>query len=241
MDYMPGGDFLCLLIREHCLPETVTRFYIAEMIICVEEAHRLHCIHRDVKPDNFLVSASGHLKISDFGLAFDGHWSHDSGYYNYHRFSLMKRLGINLDGEDRDKREDRAVQRQLKSTSLTKYDKVNQVDGEPLLDWRERCGNRLAANSVVGTRQYMAPEVLKGSAYDGRCDWWSIGIILFECLYGYTPFYSDEGRERTKQKILVRSKSYARRERVPFRFAPTNMFCLEPSDRVQDSVRALHF
>ena len=170
MDYMPGGDFLCLLIREHSLPETVTRFYIAEMILCVEEAHRLHCIHRDVKPDNFLVSASGHLKISDFGLAFDGHWSHDAGYYNYHRFSLLKRLGINLDGEEGDKREDRAVHRQLKSTSLTKYDKANQVDGEPLLDWRERCGNRLAANSVVGTRQYMAPEVLKGSAYDGRCD-----------------------------------------------------------------------
>lgn len=134
MDYMPGGDFLCLLIREHCLPEAITRFYIAEMILCVEEAHRLRCIHRDVKPDNFLISASGHLKISDFGLAFDGHWSHDAGYYNYHRYSLLKRLGINLDGEDGDKKEDRAVHKQLKSTSLRKYDRGNQFDGEALLD-----------------------------------------------------------------------------------------------------------
>src|SRR5690606_30860342 len=85
MDYMAGRDFLCLLIRQNILPENVTRFYIAEMIHCIEEAHRLRCIHSDVKPDNFLIAASGHLQISDFGLAFDGHWSHDTSDYNYHR------------------------------------------------------------------------------------------------------------------------------------------------------------
>ena len=47
-------------------------WYIAEIILRVEESHRLRWIHRDVKPDDFLISASGHLKISDFGLAFDG-------------------------------------------------------------------------------------------------------------------------------------------------------------------------
>ncbi|KAK4153385.1 hypothetical protein C8A00DRAFT_43676 [Chaetomidium leptoderma] len=85
MEYMPGGDFLSLLIREHILPEPAARFYTAEIILCVEAAHSLKCIHRDIKPDNFLVSASGHLKISDFGLAFDGHWSHDTTYYTSHR------------------------------------------------------------------------------------------------------------------------------------------------------------
>ncbi|KAL2756841.1 hypothetical protein ACRALDRAFT_2026826 [Sodiomyces alcalophilus JCM 7366] len=77
MDYMPGGDFLGVLIRENILEENVARHYIAEMIVCVEEAHRLGFIHRDVKPDNFLIDARGHLKISDFGLAFDGRWPHD--------------------------------------------------------------------------------------------------------------------------------------------------------------------
>ena len=70
MDYMPGGDFLGLLIRDNVLAEQVAKWYIAEMILCIEEAHALRWIHRDVKPDNFLISASGHLKISDFGLAF---------------------------------------------------------------------------------------------------------------------------------------------------------------------------
>jgi len=59
MEYMPGGDFLGLLIRDNVLSEAVTKWYIAEMILCIEEAHRLRWIHRDVKPDNFLISASG--------------------------------------------------------------------------------------------------------------------------------------------------------------------------------------
>lgn len=94
MDYMPGGDFLSLLIRVGAMTEPTTRFYIAEMILCIEEAHKIHCIHRDIKPDNFLISASGHLKISDFGLAFDGHWAHDGSYYSAHRYAILDRLGI---------------------------------------------------------------------------------------------------------------------------------------------------
>lgn len=139
MEYMPGGDFLGLLIRENILHETVARFYIAEMIICIEEAHALKCIHRDVKPDNFLISASGHLKISDFGLAFDGHWSHDMAYYNSHRYSLVHKLGISVEGDKQDKEEARSVQATLKwtgsiMTGIEKHNKKDQGDGEPLLN-----------------------------------------------------------------------------------------------------------
>ncbi len=178
MEYMPGGDFLSLLIRESILHEAVARFYIAEMIACVEEAHALRCIHRDIKPDNFLVTASGHLKISDFGLSFDGHWSHDSNYYTSTRYSLLQKLGIRVEGDAQDRKEARNPQTSMKwsnaiTASLRKHDPSEGCDGfqkEPLLDWRDRYGIRTSAASVVGTSQYMAPEVVRGDKYDGRCD-----------------------------------------------------------------------
>jgi protein-serine/threonine kinase len=187
MEYMAGGDFLGLLIRENVLPEAVTKFYIAEMILCIEEAHALRWIHRDVKPDNFLISASGHLKISDFGLAFDGHWSHDQSYYNNHRYSLLNKLGITVEGDTIDKKEGRSVAAAMKMAHVIMGGKQRHEkkpdsgsDGEGLLNWRNRTGNRTLARSVVGTSQYMAPEVIKGDFYDARCDWWSVGIILYE-------------------------------------------------------------
>jgi protein-serine/threonine kinase len=179
MEYMPGGDFLGLLIRENILSEPVTKFYIAEMILCIEEAHGLGFIHRDIKPDNFLVSASGHLKISDFGLAFDGHWSHDTGYYHTHRYSLVHKLGLSIEGDAQDRSE--GFGGTMKWTrnvaeGMRKHERKDgqlgsvSADWEPLLDWRNRCGNRTAARSVVGTSQYMAPEVILDGVYDARCD-----------------------------------------------------------------------
>ena len=188
MEYMVGGDFLGLLFRKDILKEKHARWYIAEMILCVEEAHRLRWIHRDVKPDNFLISASGHLKISDFGLAFDGHWAHDQRYFKSHRQSLMEKLGIEVKGDSQDQEEDalKEVKTNLADilTGRRGRHEKPQVDGprehESILQWRNRHGKRKLAGSVVGTSQYMAPEVIRGDPYDGRCDWWSIGIILYE-------------------------------------------------------------
>lgn len=210
MEYMIGGDFLGLLLREDVLDEQVARWYIAEMVLCIEEAHKMQWIHRDVKPDNFLISATGHLKISDFGLAFDGHWSHNQSYYSNQRTYLMEKLGITVDGDEEDIADDLAMHGDGKnetpfrrSPSHTgKRDPLEHAKREGLLTWRNRTERRRLARSVVGTSQYMAPEVVLGQPYDGRCDWWSIGVILYECLYGRTPFY-DHNRQRTKENIVM--------------------------------------
>jgi hypothetical protein len=178
IEYMPGGDFLGLLIRQNILQEPIAQFYIAEMILAVEEAHRLNFIHRDIKPDNFLISGTGHLKISDFGLAFDDHWSHDAAYYNTHRYSLVHRLGININGDEADQKSSKNIMKQfeLYRTLVSgldrhgKYPLERNEDLRNLIGWRNRHGTRTAARSIVGTSQYMAPEVVQGDDYDGRCD-----------------------------------------------------------------------
>lgn len=60
---------------------------------------------------------------------------------------------------------------------------------------------RHLAYSTVGTPDYIAPEVFNQQGYTEAVDWWSVGIILFEMLVGYPPFYSDDP-SITCQKIM---------------------------------------
>ena len=69
MEFLPGGDFMNLLIEKDKLTEEESKFYLAELILAVQSIHKLDCIHRDIKPDNILIDKTGHIKLSDFGLA----------------------------------------------------------------------------------------------------------------------------------------------------------------------------
>jgi serine/threonine protein kinase len=68
MEFLPGGDLMSLLMKEDTFSETVTRFFMAEAAHAISSVHALGYIHRDIKPDNMLLDARGHLKLTDLGL-----------------------------------------------------------------------------------------------------------------------------------------------------------------------------
>lgn len=141
------------------------RFYIAEMFCSVDALHQLGYIHRDLKPENFLVDSTGHVKLTDFGLA--------AGMLAPGRIESM-RIKLERVGE-------------------TSVPFGKPMEQRTVAERREgyqsmRNGDINYAKSVVGSPDYMAPEVLKGEEYDFTVDYWSLGCMLFEALTGYPPF-----------------------------------------------------
>eukprot|EP00658_Telonema_sp_P-2_P006827 TRINITY_DN12576_c0_g1_i1.p1 TRINITY_DN12576_c0_g1~~TRINITY_DN12576_c0_g1_i1.p1 ORF type:complete len:450 (-),score=126.75 TRINITY_DN12576_c0_g1_i1:22-1371(-) len=168
MEYLPGGDTMELLMKEDTFPNDWVQFYIAETVQAVNTVHSMDYIHRDLKPDNLLLDAQGHLKLSDFGLC--------------------KPLCMAAERDDSSKYAGAEAEAVQMNVSVAVKPSVR----ERLRDKQKR---RMTAFSTVGTPDYIAPEVLSGKGYNKTCDWWSLGAIMFEMLFGYPPFYADEPRQ----------------------------------------------
>uniref|UniRef100_A0A1B6DUY2 Non-specific serine/threonine protein kinase n=2 Tax=Clastoptera arizonana TaxID=38151 RepID=A0A1B6DUY2_9HEMI len=57
-------------------------------------------------------------------------------------------------------------------------------------------------NTFCGTPEYLAPEVIRKEAYDRSVDWWCLGAVMYEMLYGLPPFYSRNTEEMYKQILF---------------------------------------
>ncbi|MED6182537.1 Phototropin-1 [Stylosanthes scabra] len=70
-----------------------------------------------------------------------------------------------------------------------------------------------ASNSFVGTEEYIAPEIITGSGHTSAVDWWALGILLYEMLYGYTPFRG-KSRQKTFANILHKDLKFPKSKPV---------------------------
>lgn len=168
MEYVPGGDFRTLLNNTGVLHNRHARFYIGEMFLCVDALHTLGYIHRDLKPENFLIDSTGHVKLTDFGLA--------AGFLAPAKIESM-RVKLEEVGN---------LPSSANPFGRPTEDRTLKERREGYRSLRER--DRNYAKSIVGSPDYMAPEVLRGEEYDFTVDYWSLGCMLFEALAGYPPF-----------------------------------------------------
>lgn len=68
LDYCPGGDLSYHIIK-NLFEEDEAKFFIAELVLAIENLHNLDIIYRDLKPENILIDSEGHIRLADFGLA----------------------------------------------------------------------------------------------------------------------------------------------------------------------------
>uniref|UniRef100_A0A8B9L0T4 non-specific serine/threonine protein kinase n=1 Tax=Astyanax mexicanus TaxID=7994 RepID=A0A8B9L0T4_ASTMX len=182
MDYIPGGDMMSLLIRLGIFGEELAQFYIAELTCAVESVHKMGFIHRDIKPDNILIDRDGHIKLTDFGLCTGFRWTHDSKYYQSGDHVRQDSMDFSKEWED--------------PANCRCGDRL-----KPLERRAARQHQRCLAHSLVGTPNYIAPEVLLRTGYTQLCDWWSVGVILYEMLVGQPPFLATTPLE-TQMKVI---------------------------------------
>ena len=143
LEYASGGELFHHLQRRGTIPIAEVRLYIAELSLAINYLHNLNVIYRDLKPENVLLDAQGHVKLTDFGLA--------------------KKL---------------------------------DTSGE--------------TGTFCGTSEYLAPEIISRRPYGPKIDWWAIGVLTYELLYGQTPFF-DKNKARMFQAIRNEKPKFPRR------------------------------
>ena len=279
MKYCPGGDLRALLSAIGAFEEEEARLYMAEMILSVNALHRLGYIHRDLKPDNFLIDDRGHLVLADFGLSKEMYSLRKASMKvplarerslstiapqplpTGHNKSPSLLLGpqnlVGLNASNVDSRfiRKRGGRREGNMTDMTgsfnpmmgftynpanpeneggfSYDSgpsfgsssyvppsssynssrmssifeaENPMSGSynpmtatfsaasvrPVIQYSDlppkAQTRRMMAFSVVGSPDYMSPEVLSEHGYGEEVDWWSVGCLFFELVLGIPPF-----------------------------------------------------
>ncbi|XP_047332437.1 serine/threonine-protein kinase OXI1-like [Impatiens glandulifera] len=192
IDYCPGGNLHSLRKKqtEKMFSDNIIRFYAAELVLALEYLHGLGFVYRDLKPENIMIQENGHLMLIDFDLS--------------------TKLPVKPPQSIRHTTKQSAPETNKKKKQLFRFQKYRnsgispEDDSTTTITVPELASIPTKSNSFVGTEEYIAPEIIQGNGHDFAVDWWCLGIVLYEMLYGITPF-KGTNRKDTFNRILHKS------------------------------------
>ncbi|KAK8581714.1 hypothetical protein V6N13_144724 [Hibiscus sabdariffa] len=211
MEYCPGGDLYVARQRQPGKRFSISsaKFYAAEILLALEYLHMMGIVYRDLKPENVLVREDGHIMLSDFDLSFKCDVVP----------KLLRQKPNSEDTENQTPSCATPLQPVLSCFSTSNRKKK----GSRVTTITEQAGSgghgvgpelvaepiTAKSKSFVGTHEYLAPEVLSGQGHGSAVDWWTLGVFLYEMLYGTTPF-KGENNEKTLINILKQPLTFPR-------------------------------
>ncbi|KAE8673627.1 Serine/threonine-protein kinase UCNL [Hibiscus syriacus] len=202
--YCPGADLNVLRNRQNdgVFSAGVIRFYLAEILCALEYLHSLGVVYRDLKPENILVQWSGHVTLTDFDLSRSlkkKPLSEILSYGEKHGRQLSPEIPVRCKCRVKIIRWIAGKNRYNKAMKKPKSARVSPVNRRKL-----SFSNGERSNSFVGTEEYVSPEVVSGDGHEFAVDWWALGILSYEMLYGTTPFKGKNRKETFRNDPKMR-------------------------------------
>ncbi|KAF8406774.1 hypothetical protein HHK36_008866 [Tetracentron sinense] len=179
-DFCPGGELFALLDKQpmKIFREESVRFYAAEVVLGLEY---LHCLGTLVNLKLIVGIIYRDMKPENLLLQKDGHVVLTD-------FDLSFMTSCNP----------QIIKHPLPTKKRrSRSQPPPMFVAEPVTQ----------SNSFVGTEEYIAPEIITGAGHSSAVDWWALGILLYEMLYGRTPFRG-KNRQRTFANILHKDLTF---------------------------------
>ncbi|KAJ3671340.1 hypothetical protein LUZ60_007419 [Juncus effusus] len=253
-EFCPGGDLHVLRQRQpgRRFTESAVRFYAAEVVVALEYIHMMDIIYRDLKPENILVRSDGHIMLTDFDLSLKSdptaptpaHIISDasslplatSSNFSASSCILPSCIVPTVSCFQYPKR--KAHKRKPKPFSIRRSSNSNSLGGSMDLEFVAEPVD-LRSMSFVGTHEYLAPEIVSGEGHGSAVDWWTLGVFMFELLYGVTPFKANDN-EMTLANIVARALEFPKDPPVSSAVKDliSNLLIKDPTRRLGSTIGA---
>ncbi|GER53091.1 kinase family protein [Striga asiatica] len=228
IDYCSGRDlnFLRKKQTEKMFSDDIIRFYAAELVLALEYLHNSGIVYRDLKPENVMVQENGHLMLVDYDL------STKLPPKSPETRPAPSTPATSITSPKKKKKRRFGFLFKRRDSEISPVDSVRRSELGP--DSPSSDSDSVQkSNSFVGTEEYVAPEIVLGDGHDFAVDWWCLGVMLYEMLYGTTPFRG-ANRKETFYRIITKAPDLTG-EATPLRDLIGKLLEKDPARRISDA------